>query len=1081
MSFVHLHNHSEYSLLDGLSSIKGMVARAVELNMPAIALTDHGSMHGVIKFYVEAKKNDIKPILGLEGYVAPRRLHQKDGALDTRPFHILLLAKNYVGYKNLLQLTSISHLEGFYYKPRIDKYVLKKYSEGIITSTGCVDGEIPRTISEGNMEKARTLTKEYIDIFGKDNFFVELQNHQTETHGSLFVMIEKINIGLFELAQEFGLRLVATNDVHYVRQEDAEAQDALLAIQTKEILGDPARKLSMLDSPDFYIKDSQEMHELFPNHPEAIENSLVIADMITDDYKLPMGKMIFPAYTIPGGYSHDEYLRKIVYERVGIKFPEVTDAVKERIEKELRIIANKGYSPYILIFEDLARYCKEKNILAIARGSAVGSIIHYILNISPLDPLKYNLPFERFLNDERPSPPDIDLDIQDNRRDEVIAYTAQKYGEDKVAQICTFGTMEARAAVRDVGRVMGLPYSFCDRVAKIVPPPKQGFHVVLSDCINDIPELNELYTTNPEAKKLLDLSIKLQGVSRHAGTHAAGVIVSDKPLIEYVGLMQDRKTGRIMTQLDMYSLDLNAVDDALGLLKMDYLGLRNLSTIQEALRLIKENQGVDIDLYSLPLDQPEVFKMLQEGDTTGLFQMESSGFRQLNRELKPDRFEDIGVMIALYRPGPMDMIPSYIERKFDPTKVEYAHPVLEKVLGNTYGVLIYQEQCMEIANEMAGFSLGRADLLRRAIGKKKKVLMEKEKIAFVKGALTQGYSAKEAEEVFAFIEKFASYGFNRGHSASYGLIVYQTAYLKALYPVEFFTALLTSERHNTDKLGVIAADCKERGIQILPPSINHSEVDFTLEKQSDSTDAIRYSLSALKNIGDGAIETIVEERHKNGKFKDFLDLCKRVDPHVVNNKLVESLIYAGACNEFGVRQALLQIAAEYIEAGHRYQKMQALGQSSLFGTTDETADPTVSKIPPLDEVPEAQILEWEKMIFGFYFTKHPHEEHLREIQKYTQSTLGEIDSDLAGKKVILGGVVSQKNVILTKKDQREMCFLTLQDQSGTVEAIVFPDTYQNGVRQVIEDSLVIIQGTLDVQDDGSFKLLTNKLLIPSIS
>ena len=917
MSFVHLHNHSEYSLLDGLSSIKDLVGRAKELEMPSVALTDHGSMHGVIKFYVEAKKQGIKPILGMEGYLAPRLLTQKDGALDTGPFHILLLAKNYQGYKNLLHLTTIGHLQGFYYKPRIDKDVLRKHAEGLISSTGCVDGEIPRALRDGNFEKARTLMREYLDIFGKENFFIELQNHQTETHGSLFVMLAKINEGLLLLAKEFDVRIVATNDVHYVHEEDAQAQDALLAIQTKEILGDPNRKLTMLDSPDFFLKSAAQMYDLFPEQPEAIENSLAIADMITDDYNLPMGKMIFPSYAIPGGISPDEYLRNIVYERAHLKFETLSDEVTARIEKELRIVANKGYSPYILIFEDLARYCKQNNILAIARGSAVGSIVHYILNISPLDPLKYNIPFERFLNDERPSPPDIDLDIQDNRRDELIAYTAQRYGEDRVAQICTFGTMEARAAVRDVGRVMGLPYSFCDRVAKIVPPPKQGFHVVLSEVIQQNPEMNELYTTNPEAKRLLDLSVKLQGVSRHAGTHAAGVIVADKPITEYVGLMQDRKSGRIMTQLDMYSLDLNAVDDAVGLLKMDYLGLRNLSTIQEALRLIKENKGVDVDIYALPLDEPQVYEMLQKGDTTGLFQMESSGFRQLNRELKPDRFEDIGVMLALYRPGPMDMIPSYIERKSDPTKVEYAHPVLEKVLANTYGVLIYQEQCMEIASVMAGFSLGRADLLRRAIGKKKKVLMEKEKIAFTQGALSQGYSEKEAEDVFAFIEKFAAYGFNRGHSASYGLIVYQMAYLKAFYPIEFFAALLTGERHNTDKLGMIVSDCKDRGIHIHHPDINKSGVHFTIEKAKDNTESIRYSLSALKNVGDGAIEAIVAERNKNGKFKSFMDFSSRVDPHTVTSKLVESLIYAGTFTSFGSQNALLKVAPEYIEAGIR--------------------------------------------------------------------------------------------------------------------------------------------------------------------
>lgn len=683
---------------------------------------------------------------------------------------------------------------------------------------------------------------------------------------------------------------------------------------------------------------------------------------------------------------------------------------------------------------------------------------------------------------ERPSPPDVDLDIEDIRRDEVIQYTVDKYGQEKVAQIVTFGTMESRAAVRDIGRVMGLPYSFCDKIAKLIPPPPQGFSPPLEGVIDEIVELRELYDTNEDARKLLDLAKRIQGVARHASTHAAGVIVADREVIEYCPLMKDNKTEKIMTQYDMYSLDLNAVDDALGLLKMDYLGLRNLTILRRSIELVEKYHDVKIDPHNMPLEEEKVFEMLGQGDTTGVFQMESSGMRRIAQDLNPERVDDLMALVALYRPGPLEMIPQYIESKEDPSKIEYVHEDLKEVLEDTHGVLVYQEQCMEIANVMAGYSLGEGDLLRRAIGKKKKKLMAKEKKKFIKGAQENGYSQTEAEEVFGFIESFAAYGFNRAHSASYGLLAYQTAYMKALYPVEFYTALLSAESGNTDKVALVINEIREKGFKVLAPDINASEVDFTIEfAPNEERSAIRFGLGAIKNVGDAAVETIVREREARGEFADLTDFCRRVDLRRVNKKVLESLVKAGAMDVFGPRAAILQVLPEYLEMGQTHQKAKAVGQEMLFGASEKLDEPILPrrKLPETTEISERERLVWEKELLGFYLTKHPFEEELNRLQEIVEHKIGELtEEEHSGKEMTLGGLVSGINTVLTRKDSREMAFVEIADLTGKIEAILFPDIYQNGARKVSEDSLVIMHGRLDNKDEQGLKLLVDKLLIP---
>ncbi|MFC1727697.1 DNA polymerase III subunit alpha, partial [Patescibacteria group bacterium] len=844
--FTHLHVHTEYSLLDGLSKIDELMAKAMEFGMDSIAITDHGVMYGAVKFFTKAREFGLKPIIGVEAYVAARSRFDKQADIDSDRFHLILLAKNMTGYRNLLKLVTYAHLEGFYYKPRIDMELLEKHSDGLVATSACLDGEVPQLILQRKYKQAENKALELQEIFGKD-FYLEIQSHPKIDKQ------EKANLGVIKISRKLGIPLVATNDVHYVSADDAEAQDALLAVQTQKLVTDTDR-LSMLDSPDFYLKSQEEMIDIFQDYPDAIENTRKISRAC--NVEIPIGNWILPNYPLPDDESAEEHLRKMTDDRLNDRYSSPGKEVLERVEYELNIICKKGFATYFLIVQDFVNWAKREGIrVGPGRGSVAGSIVSYILRITSIDPLKHDLPFERFMNPERPSPPDIDLDFADDRRDEVIEYVTQKYGKDKVAQIITFNVMKAKESVRDIGRVLGMPYSDPDRIAKLIP-----LNMTLSEALETVPELEVCYK-EPKFKKLLDLAQKVEGVSRHASTHAAGVVVGDKDLSEYTPLQKETKGDRVVTQYDMYCLDLNVSDDAIGLLKIDFLGLRNLTILEKALNYIKHLGGEEIDFSEIPLDDEAALKMIASGYTTGLFQLESMGMRRLARKLKPSSFSDISAMVALYRPGPMQFIDEFISGKRNINQVRYYHPDLKPILEETYGIAVYQEQCLMIANVMGGFSLGEADILRRAIGKKKKSIMTRERNKFVKRAIEKGYKKEVAEKVFGLIEKFAGYGFNKAHSTSYAMIAYQTAYVKSHYPVEFMAALLTAESGRSSgpetdsKISLAMSECQRMGIKVFPPDINESKLGFTIEDDPDSKyrRAIRFGLSAIKNVGEAAI------------------------------------------------------------------------------------------------------------------------------------------------------------------------------------------------------------------------------------
>ena len=1063
-------------MLDGLTRLPLLTAKLQSLNQTAVAITDHGAMYGALHFYNACRKADIKPIIGLEAYMAKNSRLDKQLKMGSDQFHITLLAQNHEGYKNLLQLTTIANLEGFSYKPRIDKELLEKYNANLIVTSGCMSSLINRYLLDGKEDAAKKEIAWFKEVF-KDRFYIEIQ-----AHPSIAVLADLTKTQI-RLAREFDLPLVATNDVHYVEQADAEAQDALICVQTRKLVSD-TKRMTMLDSPDFYVRSTQEMETLFKDYPEAITNTQVITEQC--NVIIPQGKLIFPAFPLPAGETEASYFSKLAEAGLKKRFKNVTPEHTNRLNYEMDIINQKGYAAYFLITQDFVNWAKNQGIgVGPGRGSAAGSLVAYSLNITAIDPFLHGLPFERFLNPQRPTPPDIDMDFADNRRDEVIAYVAKKYGADHVAQVITFGRMEARVSIRDIGRVLGMPYEDPDRIAKLIPNDP-GHKTSLDQAVEQVPELKEYYK-QPKYKKLIDLAKKVEGVVRHSSVHAAAVIIADKPLPEYTALQQDSKSGKMVTQYDMYALDSNISDDAIGLLKFDFLGLRNLSIIQTALELIKKYKKIDVDINNLPLDDRPTFDLLASGDTFGVFQLESAGMRRVARTLKPNQFSDITAMVALYRPGPMDLIPQFIEGKHNPDKVVYLHPSLKPVLAETYGIMVYQEQILQIAHVMAGYSLGEADILRRAIGKKKKELLDENKKRFILQSIEKGYPKETADQVWGFIEAFANYGFNKAHAASYAMIAYETAYLKAHYPVEYMTALMSIEAGSVsvsrdEKIAQGIEECKKMGIIIKAPDINASFESFTLELEAASLEglAVRFGLNAIKNVGAAAIASIVETRDRVKKFNSFTHFLIESDSRKVNKKVLESLIKVGAFDAFGTRASMIE-QLEDIRGKATQFHSEVEGQDTLFGGVAENQNLIQDTFAKLPEYPKAELLSFEKELLGLYLTEHPLARALEHVHDRATKQIKEIDASIhQGQTFMFGGVITKLREVTTKKNGSLMAFGTIEDQTGRVDFLIFPKLYATLKDTVKADQVVLLKGKIDYKDE-ELALIADKIIIPEES
>ncbi|HBT81377.1 DNA polymerase III subunit alpha [Candidatus Giovannonibacteria bacterium RIFCSPHIGHO2_01_FULL_48_47] len=1053
MSFVHLHTHSHYSLLDGLTKIKDLVKEAARLEMPALALTDHGNLYGAIEFYKQAKNEGVKPIIGVEAYVASRSLHDREPGVDERRYHLTLLAENEEGYHNLIELVTVSHLEGFYYKPRVDKELLRKHARGVIALSGCFSGEIPRTLFRNDFPAAEKLVEEYKEIFGKDNFFIETSHHPGIPNH------DEIQKALRELSAKTKTPLVATQDSHYLKPDDASAQDILLAVQTNTKLDDEDRLTMKAD--DFSFRPPLEMREFFKDWPGAAENTLEIAKRV--NLTIPMGILQLPYFEVPSGFTPESYLEKLCLERLEKRYPNPSPDTKKRLEYELGVIKKTGFSTYFLIVQDLVNWAKRAEIVVgPGRGSAAGSLASYVLGITNVDPIKYNLFFERFMNPDRISPPDFDLDFADTRRNEVLEYVQQKYGRDKVAQIITFGTMAARAAIRDAGRALGMSYGFCDQLAKLIPfNPTQGMKEGwLEHCLKEIEELKTRYQSDPEAKRLLDAALKLEGVARHASVHACGVVMTKEPLKNIVPLQYATSQGEagskeevIVTQYEM-----RAVED-LGLLKVDFLGLKNLTIIENTLKLVKERHGVELDLPEIEPNDSKVFKTLEEGKTVGVFQLEGQGMTRYLKELRPTNLEDIIAMISLYRPGPMELIPSYIKRKHGREQVTYLHPKLEPILKNTYGIAVYQEQMMQIARDLAGFTLAEADTLRKAIGKKIKSLLAEQKEKFVSRMIANKVEKSIARKLGELLEPFARYGFNRSHAASYARVAFETAYLKTYWPLEFMASLMNSDEKDIDRLSFLMKEAKELEIEVKPPELNTSYDGFAPE-ESPSGPAIRFGLRAIKNVGSNVVRAIIKERSENGIFTNLEDFLGRIPYLDLNKKSLEALIKSGATDYLGERAALLD-NIELLLRHHRESNKQRNGaQDSLFGESASGFQPSLAmkEVPPAS--PEEK-LGWEKELLGLFISGHPLEK-FREVLSRQKLNIKLIKSFKAGSPVIVGGIIEEFKKVLTRNNQ-PMLFLKLADFTDSIEAVVFPRllSANGGVFQ--PDACVVLKGSISIR------------------
>ena len=1060
--FVHLHLHTQYSLLDGANQLNPLLRQVREFQQPALAITDHGNLFGAIDFHEKATAQGVKPIIGCEAYLAPGSRRQREGLLAHNDYyHLILLSTNLKGYHNLIKLSSKAYLEGFYYKPRMDKELLQEHHEGLIALSGCLSGEVPYLIGQQDMEKAAQTAGQYREIFGKDHYYLEVQ-----ANGLDHQLIA--NRGLVDIHKKLDIPLVGTNDCHYLKKEDARPHEIMLCLQTGKTLSDTNRL--KFDTDQLYVKSTEEMIAEFSELPEAVLNTCRIAEQCSPD--LNYGTLSLPHYQVPEGFTHETYLETLAKEGLAERLAArpsslPPEAYQLRLQEELAVLTQMGYAGYILVVWDIIKFARSRGIpVGPGRGSAAGSLIAYALCITDLDPLAYNLLFERFLNPERVSMPDIDMDFCMDRRGEVINYVIEKYGEDHVCQIITFGTLGAKAAIRDVGRVMDIPYAEVDRVAKLVPTQ---LNITLKEALAQEPRLQELVDGDTRMKELMATAQALEGLARHASTHAAGVVISQKPLIEHVPLY---KTGNdeIVTQYSMTDIE------KVGLVKFDFLGLKTLTMIHQAVAMVNQKRAPEehLDIERLPPNDAKTYALLASGKTSGIFQLESSGMRNLLVRIKPECFEDLIAILALYRPGPLEsgMVDDFIKRKHDPSKIAYDPPELESILKETHGVIVYQEQVMAIANRMAGFSLGQADLLRRAMGKKKHDEMAKQKERFLDGAKTNGFTEQKAEKIFDQMAYFAGYGFNKSHSAAYALVTFQTAYLKAHHPTEFMAALLTSEMGNTDKMVGYFTECRERGIPILPPDVNESQKNFTIVEGG-----IRFGLAAIKNVGGSAIESIIARREAEEPFSSFFDFCCRIDMQKVNKRVLEGLIKVGAFDSTGTKRAqLMAVMEQTLDEASAIQKERALGQTSLFGAfeADSSNSHALARpLPPIDEWQQTQILQFERELTGFYITAHPltqHAEAIRLLSTHTTATLHEAHE---GREVKICGVIGSIKVTTTKKGNR-MAYVQLEDLQGLVEIIVFPELFQNCSEFLSTDTVIQAMGTVDHMDTGA-RLKATKL------
>ena len=1033
MQFCHLHTHTEYSLLDGEASIKKLVARVKELGMDSCAITDHGSMYGVVDFYREAKSQGIHPVIGCEVYMAPRSRFDKVHDIDNKTSHLILLAENQRGYKNLIKLVSAGYIDGFYYKPRIDFEMLKEHSEGIIALSACIAGEVPKALLRGDYDEAKKIALKYAEVLGKDNYFLEIQDHGLSEQ-------KRIIPDMLRLSEETGIGLVATNDIHYLKKEDAKYQDVLMCIQMEKKVDDPDRM--KFETEEFYIKSPEEMTSLFEYVPQAIENTEKIAKRCNVDFDF--GTRHLPAYAVPDGKDAFEYLRELCQSGLEKRYSPVSDELQKRLDYELGVIKSMGFVDYFLIVWDFIHFAKNNGVMVgPGRGSAAGSIVAYSLGITTVDPIKYGLIFERFLNPERVSMPDIDIDFAPNGRQKIIDYVVEKYGEGQVAQIITFGTMKAKLAIRDVGRALDIPYAEVDKVAKLVP---FDLKMTISKALDISTELHALYENDPQIKELLDTSMALEGLPRHASTHAAGVVITSEPIVNYVPL-QLNSENFITTQFTKDTVE------NLGLLKMDFLGLRNLTVIENAVKIIKRTRGIDLNMDEIDYDCKEVYELISSGNTDGVFQLESAGMQSFMQELKPDTLEDVIAGIALYRPGPMEQIPRYIKSKKNPETIKYKHPLLKNILDVTYGCMVYQEQVLEIVRTLAGYSLGKADSMRRVISKKKadQMVIERKNFIYgsddgdIPGCIKNGIDEQTAISIFDEINDFANYAFNKSHAAAYAFVTYQTAYLKTFYPVEYMASLISSI-DDLDKINHYIANCKEMGIDRLPPDVNKSEDTFTVENNS-----IRFGLSAVKNVGRAMILNLVNERKNNGEFKTFSDFIDRMAGRDMNKRALEGLISCGAFDSMGVKRSqLLAVYEKALDGTAKAARDNVAGQMSLFDTIEEQSE---MQFPNIDELDKKTMLKMEKQSTGLYFSGHPMEEYTDKIKKLTKYNISDVltsvhkdedgnyhavegglqDGDMM---IICAAIASRKNK--TTRSNAQMAFLNVEDVYGSVEMYSIP-------------------------------------------